>query len=131
MRNRIFKKLSSQMGESIGETLVALLISALALVMLAGAVSSGMRIVTNSKEKMEVYYKVNNAVVARATTAPTVNGTAAPGFMGMLTVKINNLLPSGTIPPATYWKNETLGAVPVVVYSIPTPTPVPVPTTAP
>ena len=53
MRNRIFKKLSSQMGESIGETLVALLISALALVMLAGAVSSGMRIVTNSKEKME------------------------------------------------------------------------------
>ena len=124
MKQRIIKKLASQSGESIGETLVALLISALALVMLAGAVSAGMRIVTNSKEKMDEYYKVNNAVVARETSAPTVKGTAAPGFSrNTLTVTINKLLPSGTIPPANYWKNETLSGVPVVVYSLPTPTP--------
>ena len=122
MKNRASKKLTSQAGESIGETLVALLISALALVMLAGAVSAGMRIVTNSKEKMDTYYKVNNAIVARATTAPTVNGTAVPDFSGSLTVTVDKLLPTGTIPPATYWKNETLSAMPVIVYSIPTPT---------
>lgn len=124
MKHRIKKKLVSQAGESIGETLVALLISALALVMLAGAVSAGMRVVTNSKDKMDEYYKVNNAVVARATTAPTVKGTVASGFSrNTLTVTINKLLPSGTIPPATYWKNETLGGVPVVVYSLTTTTP--------
>ena len=124
MKHRIKKKLASQAGESIGETLVALLISALALVMLAGAVSAGMRVVTNSKDKMDEYYKVNNAVVARETSAPTVKGTAAPGFSrNTLTVTVNKLLPSGTIPPANYWKNETLGGVPVVVYSLPTPTP--------
>ena len=124
MKHRIKKKLASQAGESIGETLVALLISALALVMLAGAVSAGMRVVTNSKDKMDEYYKVNNAVVARATTAPTVKGTVASGFSrNTLTVTINKLLPSGTIPPANYWKNETLSGVPVVVYSLPTPTP--------
>lgn len=123
MKNRASKKLTSQAGESIGETLVALLISALALVMLAGAVSAGMRIVTNSKEKMDTYYKVNNAIVARATTAPTVNGTAVPDFSGSLTVTVDKLLPTGTIPPTSYWKNETLSAIPVIVYSIPTPTP--------
>ena len=123
MKNRASKKLTSQAGESIGETLVALLISALALVMLAGAVSAGMRIVTNSKAKMDTYYKVNNAIVARAATAPTVNGTAAPDFSGSLTVTVDKLLPTGTIPPTSYWKNETLSAIPVILYSIPTPTP--------
>lgn len=126
MKNRVLKKLYSQSGESIGETLIALLISALALVMLAGAVSAGMRIVTNSKAKMDEYYTVNNAIVARATTAPTVKGTAAPGFSrNTLTVNVSNLLPTGTIPPATYWKNETLSAVPIIIYSIPTQTPAP------
>ena len=51
---RIKGKLSSHAGESIAETLFALLISSLALIMLAGAVSSAMRVVTGSKEKMDV-----------------------------------------------------------------------------
>lgn len=118
MKN-IIKKLSSQTGESIGETLIALLISALALVMLAGAVSTGMRIVTNSKEKMDAYYKVNNAMVAQAATAPTINGTTASGFSkGTLTVAVSNLMPSAaaTIPPTGYWMNDTIGGVQVVSY---------------
>lgn len=125
MKNRVIKKLTSQAGESIGETLVALLISALALVMLAGAVSAGMRVVTSSKEKMDGYYKVNNAVVARETSAPTINGTAASGFgQGSLSVSITNFLPTGqSIPAAAYWKNEQFSGVPVIAYSIPTPTP--------
>lgn len=123
MRSRLFRKVYSHAGESIGETLVALLISAFALMMLAGAVSSGMRIVTNSKEKMDAYYQVNNAMVARATAAPTVNGTAVTGFSGTITVSIPKLLPTGTIPPTTYWKNDQLGAAPVIVYSKNTPVP--------
>lgn len=127
MMERIKRKLSSQAGESIGETLIALLISALALVMLAGAVSTAMRIVTNSKEKIDVYYKVNNALVAREATAPTINGTTVEGYStDVLNVSIPGLLPTGkTVPTTYYWKNESLSAVPVIAYTIPTPAPNP------
>ena len=53
----MLKKLRSTAGESIGETLVALLISALALVMLAGAVSSASNIITRSNDAMNDYYR--------------------------------------------------------------------------
>ena len=56
MRKRIQSKIRSHAGESIGETLIALLISALALMMLAGAISSAARIVTRNKAAMEEYY---------------------------------------------------------------------------
>lgn len=57
MMKQATRKLRSRAGESIGETLVALLISALALLMLAGAISSAGRIVTRNKESMDTYYK--------------------------------------------------------------------------
>lgn len=124
MKQRIIKKLASRAGESIGETLVALLISALALMMLAGAVSAGMRVVTNSKDKMDVYYKVNNAVVERATEAPTVNGAQVTTFSNdTLYINIPNLLPTGTIPPVHYYRNTEFSNVPVIAYSKPTPVP--------
>lgn len=53
---KMLKKLRSTAGESIGETLIALLISALALVMLAGAVSSASNIITRSNDAMNDYY---------------------------------------------------------------------------
>ena len=53
----MLKKLRSTAGESIGETLIALLISALALVMLAGAVSSASNIITRSNDAMNDYYR--------------------------------------------------------------------------
>ena len=56
MTRRIKNKLRSRAGESIGETLIALLISALALLMLAGAISSAGRIVTRNKAAMISYY---------------------------------------------------------------------------
>ena len=48
MKKSIWKKLKSAAGETIGETLVALLISSLALMMLAGAVSAATRMITRS-----------------------------------------------------------------------------------
>ena len=54
---KMLKKLRSTAGESIGETLIALLISALALVMLAGAVSSASNIITRSNDAMNDYYR--------------------------------------------------------------------------
>ena len=63
MLRRMKNKLRSCVGESIGETLVALLIAALALLMLAGAVSSASRIVTRNKVAMEEYYGTKQAEV--------------------------------------------------------------------
>lgn len=55
MIKRIKKKLCGNVGESIAETLVALLISALALVMLAGAISSAAKVIKDSKTAMDTY----------------------------------------------------------------------------
>lgn len=63
LKRMIRGKLRSRAGESIAETLVALLISALALVMLAGVISASTRIVTSSREKLNKYYSVNEGIV--------------------------------------------------------------------
>ena len=59
MKKRMMAKLRGSAGESIGETLVALLISALALLMLAGAVTSAARMVNTSKTAVTEYYDEN------------------------------------------------------------------------
>jgi len=72
MRKRIIQKLRCNRGESLTETLVALLIAAIALVMLASMISSTTRIVTQSKTKMKEYYDANVTVASQ-----TGNGTSA------------------------------------------------------
>lgn len=60
MKRRLLDKVRSQAGESIAEVLVALLISSIALVMLASMISSTTNMVNNSKTTMEKYYACNN-----------------------------------------------------------------------
>jgi len=55
MLKKIKAKLHGNAGESIAETLIATLIAALALVMLAGAVASAARIITDSRKAIEKY----------------------------------------------------------------------------
>ena len=65
MKHRIVsvkRKINSRAGESISETLVAVLISALALVMLAGAITTASRLVTQSRNRLESYYEANNVM---------------------------------------------------------------------
>ena len=56
LKARVGAKLRGKRGESIGETLIALLISSLALVMLAGAISSAANIVTRGKDVLVAKY---------------------------------------------------------------------------
>ena len=67
----MIKKLRGKSGESIGETLIALLISALALMMLAGAVSTVASLVSRSNAKMNEYYTSDNKLVTRSGTSTT------------------------------------------------------------
>ena len=62
MKIQIKRKLSDVSGESLSETLIALLISALALVMLAGAISAAGNLITKSKDKMAEYYNKDAAL---------------------------------------------------------------------
>lgn len=82
LRKRMSRKLRSNAGESIGETLVALLISALALVMLAGAISSTANMITTSDAKMGEYYDGDDILVQQAEsggTAATITITGSSG----------------------------------------------------
>lgn len=80
MKVSINNKLRSTAGESISETLVALLISALALVMLAGAISAASRIVMKSRSKLETYYDKNETLVnlSAGSNAGSVTITEPP-----------------------------------------------------
>ena len=113
MKKSIWKKLKSAVGETIGETLVALLISSLALMMLAGAVSAATRMITRSQTTMDAYYRANNALDAR---------TGAPG--GSLSIALTDGATSVSLAPGqastvSYYRNDQLGNIPVIAYAAP------------
>ena len=58
IKTKLRKKIKSPSGESIAETLVALLIAALALVMLAGAMTAASNMIAVSRKKMNVLKKI-------------------------------------------------------------------------
>ena len=70
MAMRMHHKLKSKKGESITEVLVALLISALAIVLLAGMVNASTNMILKSKDKMEKYANAENSVVERNGNEP-------------------------------------------------------------
>lgn len=63
------QRVRSQAGESLGETLVGLLIAALALTMLAGAMMTSSGIITKSKAALNTYQDGIEQVVTRSITA--------------------------------------------------------------
>ena len=60
MEKLLIRKLRSTSGESIAETLVAVLIAAFALLMLAGTINSASNIIMTSKTTLDSYYMINN-----------------------------------------------------------------------
>ena len=75
----IMNKLRSNAGESIGETLVALVISALALAMLAGVIATASRIIDVQKNKLDDYYRANEFLVIQAAGEGTVGTVVIEG----------------------------------------------------
>lgn len=103
----LFKKLSSRVGESITETLVALLVASLALLMLAGAVSAASRVVTRSRDWLESYYNQTDNMIR------TVYGTGTHK-PGNVTLKVGDTLVDTA--PVRYDVNAAPGNMTVVVY---------------
>lgn len=67
MKQRIVRKLRGKAGESIAETLIALLISALAMIMLAGAIGAASDIIKRSNTAAEAHYTLEADRVASMT----------------------------------------------------------------
>ncbi len=70
MKQRIMRKLRGRAGESIAETMIALLISALALIMLAGAIGKASDIIKQSNTAVSEHYDAD-ATKAWSTMAPS------------------------------------------------------------
>jgi len=110
IRKQIRRKLKSRAGESIGETLVALLISALALVMLAGAISATARMITVSDKQLGKYYDGDNKLVVRTDNDGVLSVTIA----GKETDDAQEL--HSTVK---YFSNDAFANKPVVAYKLP------------
>lgn len=114
MNGRVKKKLFSQAGETIAETLIALLVSALALVMLAGAIGTAARIISQSETKMQQYYQANNTLASPGTGEEGKKGTATIGFTksgGSI-----KLVDTDSFS-VKYTKNDEISSKPVVAYA--------------
>ena len=73
-------KVRSVRGESITEVLVSIVISGLAILMLATVIATAMNVNKSSREAMDRYYEANNNVVSNATTVTgTVTVSPAAG----------------------------------------------------
>ena len=73
-QNRLLSKLRSRAGETISETMISVLVAALATVMLAGAVSAASNNIAKSRDKMDTYYSENETLVMMSGSGPTVFG---------------------------------------------------------
>lgn len=107
MMKAIRRKLSSKLGDSIGEVLVALLISSLALMMLASMITSSTHLILNSKDKLESYYQQNNKLSSRTGTTTASSATIKfEGEAGGYQVNI------------TCYTNDKIGGKEVISYEV-------------
>ena len=95
-------KLKNNKGESLGEVLVALLISSLGILMLAGMLTSSSNIVMKSKLSMKDYYNENNRLEAQDSN--DIDGSLDISIGGSLP-GIEDVVPT-LIPSVAFYKNE-------------------------
>ena len=111
MMEKLKQNLHSQAGESIGETLVSLLIAALALVMLAGAISASSGVIMKSRDKLNDYYSANEE--ASGVVKMTSGGSTVTDG---ITIEDNAGVISKQSYSVTYYKNNEFDGRTVVAY---------------
>ena len=109
---KIMRRLRSFAGESLTETLVAMLIASLAIVMLAGMISSAVRMVASSKQLVAEYTAAENALVEH-TGESAAAGTVTLTENGTLVALSDS---SGTSVAVTCYENSTASGITVYSY---------------
>ncbi len=112
--NKVFKKLKNNSGESLAETLISLLIAAVALVMLAATIAASAGIISKSRNKLNDYYSENekSAGIVKMTDSGEETGAtetvviSADGEDDYLSESVK----------VEYYKNTEIGMTPVISY---------------
>jgi len=79
MAKKLRARLRSRAGESISEVLIALLISSLGLVLLAGMISASVRMLQRNEENMTSYITGGNTLAAQPSQDKNGNVTLQYG----------------------------------------------------
>ncbi len=117
MGKRLCKKLVNHKGETIAETLVALLISALALIMLAGSISTAKTIISSSQKRYTEYYTNDSKMIEEASAASTSATTLATVTVTVKESKDDTTAKLSLSPySVAYYGNDTLKTYPTVIY---------------
>lgn len=99
-------KLRSNVGETIGETLVGLLIAAFAMLMLAGAISATANMIRTSDNKLKEYYQTDKVLAEKSDgESGTLEITI---YEGSDTIQTQEDIP--------YFKNDSFGSAEVIAY---------------
>ena len=109
MMHKIKNKIQSHAGETIGETLVALLIGALALTMLEGAVVATSNMVEKSKDTVASYYDAADAMVPLPKTLDE-----EPEHVGMVQFSGANM--PKLADQSIIWDSVDLGKTKIAIY---------------
>ena len=107
------KKLSRRAGETLTETLVALLIAAIAITMLASMIMTSTEMIQRSKNAFDAYYAQNNVL----SEHPSDGGTGATAKLvsgGGGTIQLEN--DSDEVAVKIYENSEAPSKTPVVSY---------------
>ena len=90
------RKIRQQSGETIAETLVALLISSIALMMLASMISATVNLVTKSETKMGEYYTENAKLENSETSDKTLTISITSEGEDGIRLNMTSIIPVGT-----------------------------------
>ena len=118
MKTKLKNRLRSQAGESIAEVLVAMLISVLALTMLAVMISSTLSMVNKSKLKMNEYYDANRVLEMQPDSTDNTNVTVSTGKISIKSagdMAVAELNVTGI--DVTMYRNDTFSK-PVYAYHV-------------
>ncbi len=109
MKQNIRRKLQATKGETIAEVLVSLLISSLALVMLATMIRASSNMILTSETKLEAYYDESIKLSTQATEEKESDTLTVEIVDGENTV-------IKTVDNVSYYKNDIIGTTDVISY---------------
>ena len=109
------RKIKNRSGESIAETLVALLISSLALVMLAGAITASAGMIKTTRSKLSDYYEANEYIAKMSAPVSSVSGLTSDTNQTIVIAESTSSF-SQSVTSISYLKNDVFTDYPVVVF---------------
>lgn len=122
MKRVLIHKCRDRSGETIAETLLALLISTLAITMLAGAITTASKLADRSDEVLQQYYAVMNTVARAEDGESETTYEKGNGFVSVYTTDavLIDLLTGVSADPKrqiTYRVNKGFEKQPIVAYN--------------